>query len=1006
MPAGRAASDVSASLEFRLLGPLEVRCDGRTVDLGAYRQRSLLAVLLLCANEVVSRDRLIGEVWGEEAPVSARNMVQVYVSRLRKALGRGLLLTQPPGYVLRVGEAQLDSIRFSALVTRAHGAMADGEPGAARDLLVEAIALWRGPPLADFTYESFAQREVGRLEELRLEAIELRIDADLAVGRHARLVGELEHLITLHPFRERLRGQLMLALYQSGRQAEALEAYRAARSTLVEELGIEPSVALQRLEQAILAQDRELQAAAATPAARRPVADGAFVGNLAPELTSLLGRESDLDRVAGLVSEYRMVTVVGPGGVGKTRVAQRVASTIAHGFQQGAWFVDLAAIDPADHVADAVCSAVGISDRPGSAALDTVLDELRERRLLLVLDNCEHVLRSGAEVATRLVSECRGVRILATSREPLAIAGERVTRLEPLATTANGSGPPAAVALFLDRAASHGAYWEQPEKVLDAIRELCAKLDGMPLAIELAAARTRAISPAELLAHLDDRLRLLARPAHSSAHARQQTLEATIAWSYELLSGEDQATLRRLSVFHGGFSLAAAAAVCADVGAKLETLERVTALVDRSVVSIQRRDDSDRYRLLDSISLFAKQRLRNLGEQAGALDRHARFFLRFARDTSDQEGGTEQVVEAARIDASPARLDAEQDNLTAALGWCMDEGGDPTVGAELAADLGFHWTCRGRSNAAEHWLSRSLERGEDIAPATLVTVHLAYAVLAYSTGEIDTVTAHATEAARISRLINDNELLAEALAHVALAHQASGGRGDGSTVVAELRSLQPRLSSPRGRVMALLGTAQVALASGHPDRATVDTSRAREIAGQAGDHVRAALSGFWLAYALALDSKLPSARAVIAEAKQDAVRSGYQLLVVDNLVAESSLALADDDLETVRRVLPLAVEMLREQQRWDDVGRRLYVAAAVELKDGFPERSAVLLGAALRWTDHLDYQDEMLLPELADLGDRLSASLGVQTFARASERGAEMALDSVARLLEATKHAS
>jgi predicted ATPase len=346
-----------------------------------------------------------------------------------------------------------------------------------------------------------------------------------------------------------------------------------------------------------------------------PAAERALAGNLPPELTSLFGRDRDCDRVADMVGRYPLVSVVGPGGVGKTRVALHVARTVADRFQHGVWFVDLGAIGRAGDVAGAVSAAVGISDRPGSAALDTVVAELRERSLLLVLDNCEHVLKSAAETAARLVTACDGVRVLATTREPLGIAGERVARLEPLATTTTGSGPPAAVALFLDRAASHGVSWAEPDNVLDTIGEVCDHLDGIPLAIELAAARTRAISPAELLARLGDRLRLLAGPSHWSARVRQQTLEATIEWSYELLSSEEQATLRRLSVFRGGFSLSAAAAVCADIGDELDTIERLTALVDRSVVSVRRRDDTDRYRLLESIGLFGEQRLRDQGEE-------------------------------------------------------------------------------------------------------------------------------------------------------------------------------------------------------------------------------------------------------------------------------------------------------------------------------------------------------------------------------------------------------
>ncbi len=658
------SSDTVQDLDFRILGPVELLRGGHAVELGPRSLRTVLAALLLHANEVVSRERLIDEIWGEEPPASAANMVQVYVSRLRKALGPGLLLTEPPGYVLQVDEEQLDATRFASLVARAGEAIRAGDPAAARALLEEALALWRGPPLADLMYESFAQGEVARLEELRLEALELRIDADLALGRHEGLVGEIERLTAEHPFRERLRGQLMLAKYRSGRQAEALEAYRETRKALVEELGIEPGTELRRLQHAILAQDPDLLPPTREVRAVAGELDSSVAGNLSPELTSLIGRGPDIARVADLISRHRLVAVVGPGGVGKTRLAQRVGGTVAPGFADGVWFVDLAAIDRGGDVAVAVQSATRISDRSGVTPLDTVADELSGRTLLMLLDNCEHVIRSAAEVAGRLLKDCPGVRLLATSREPLAIPGERVARLEPLATTAENSESPAAVELFLDRAATHGVSWEEPESVLGVIERVCVRLDGIPLAIELAAARIRAISPAELLARLDDRLRLLVRPSYGSAHARQDTLEAAIDWSYGLLGPEEQATLRRLAVFHGGFTLAAAAAACADLGVELDTLDRVTALVDRSLITLQRRHGGDRYRLLESIALFAEQRLEEHGDAQNARDRHADFFSGLAREACNFESGGQAT--------SGELLDAEQDNMTAALGWCLD----------------------------------------------------------------------------------------------------------------------------------------------------------------------------------------------------------------------------------------------------------------------------------------------------------------------------------------------
>ena len=579
-----------------------------------------------------------------------------------------------------------------------------------------------------------------------------------------------------------------------------------------------------------------------------------------------------------------------------------------------------------------------------------------------------------------------------TSREPLAIPGEYVARLEPLATAADGNRRAAAVELFLDRAATHGVSWETPEVVLDTVQQLCERLDGIPLAIELAAARTRAISPADLLARIDDRLRLLSRPSHWATHSRQQTLEATIAWSYALLSAEEQATLRRLSVFHGGFTLAAAAAVCADIGSELDTVDRLTSLVDRSVVTIQRRRDEDRYRLLESIGLFAEQRLQAEEEREATLDRHARFFLGLVRRASEQLRGSEQAAWAAR-------LDAEQDNLMAAVGWCLDGRGDPTDGAELAADLGVHWTHRGRSNVARRWLARALERGGEVAASTRVSAHLSWSVLAYSTGDREDEREHAMEAVAIARSNADPDLLAEALSQLALTNQSSGRSDEAIAVADELSSLQGRLSTPVAQITARLGTAQVALAAGRPDQARSDASAARDVARRAGDFHYAALSGYWLAYACALGSSVATARTIIAEAMEDALRGGYQMSVADNLVGQTSLALADHDLETAWRLLPRAIEMLREQERWADLGTRLYLAAAIEFQRCAPARSAVLLGAALRLMRRLDFQDELLLPDLTELRGRLVERLDEPAFAEAYDRGAELDLEDAIALI-------
>ena len=396
-------------MDFRILGPLEAVADGRVVALKRAKQRALLAILLLHANEPVASDRLIEDLWAGRPPATAAKVLQTYVSQLRKALGNDVIVTGPAGYELRVEPDGLDLHRFERLVTEARGA----EPPAAAQSLREALALWRGPPLAEFAYEPWAQGEIGRLEELHLAALQDRIDADLALGRAGELVGELERLVAEHPLAERLRGQLMLALYRSGRQAEALEAYRSARETLVEPLGIEPGSALRRLERAILDQDPELDLVPAAPG----------VGpapSLRPRSTSFVGRKRELREIRALLSraDVRLLTLTGAGGTGKTRLAVEATAGLEDEFPDGVVLVELAPIVDPDLVATTIADALGLGETPGSGSLEVLVASLRGRRALLVLDNFEQVL-AAAPMLTELLAGAPGLTLLVTSRAPL-----------------------------------------------------------------------------------------------------------------------------------------------------------------------------------------------------------------------------------------------------------------------------------------------------------------------------------------------------------------------------------------------------------------------------------------------------------------------------------------------------------------------------------------------------------------------------------------------------------
>ena len=580
-------------IEFRLLGPLEASRAGERLDVPGAKPRALLAVLLLHVGEVVSTDRLIDALWAERPPRTAANTLQAHVAVLRRALGPEVVLTRPPGYVLRRDRTSLDCDRFEERAREGRAALA-GDPARASELLASALSLWRGPALADFAYESFAQAEAARLEQLRLAALEDRIDAELALGGHGALVPELERLLSEHPLRERPASQLMLALYRGGRQAEASRVFHGIRARLMDELGIEPQPALRGLHQRILEQDSALERS-------RPD------HNLPAELTSFVGRERELEEIRMLLRESRLLTLTGVGGSGKTRLALRVARQELDRYRDGIRLVELAPLADPALLAGALAAALGVRQQDGSPT-DALVRALDASEWLMVLDNCEHLIDACAELAHTLLRRCERLRILATSREPLRIAGE-VTWPVP------GLDSPAASELFLERGTA-----VRPGLVLgpadaEAVAVICQQLDGIPLAIELAAARMRALTPQDILSRLDDRLRLLTGGSRDAAE-RQQTLRATIDWSHDLLGDEERVLFRRLSVFAGGWTGAGAEAVCGD---KRLPSDRILAilcdLVEKSLVVADRGPSgTTRYRLLETIREYARKQLHRTGE--------------------------------------------------------------------------------------------------------------------------------------------------------------------------------------------------------------------------------------------------------------------------------------------------------------------------------------------------------------------------------------------------------
>ncbi len=643
-------------MDFRILGPLAVD----DLALGGARQRALLAVLLLHANEAVSADRLVVALWGEDAPPTAVKALQVAVSRLRHELGAAdVVETTPAGYRVRVAAGELDLDRFERAAAAGRESLAAGLPARAAEQLREALAEWRGPALAGLEGVSFAAAEIARLQEQRLDALEMRLEADLATGRHAELAAELRALVAEHPWRERLHAHLMLALYRTGRQAEALEAYAAARAALVEQLGIEPGPELRDLQIAILAHDPRLAPPGVTRAPALPAAP-----------TVLFGRADDLDRLSEQLRASRLVTIVGPGGVGKTTLALAAAHELEPERADGARFVRLAAVADPGELEGAIERALAVSE-------GGLRRYLAGRDLLLALDNFEQLV-SGAPLVGELLAAAPRLTVLITSREATRIAAERVFPLAPLASED-------AIDLFAERVRAREPDFELD----DSVPEICERLDGLPLAVELAAARIGLLSAAELAARLDHALPVLTGGARD-APERQQTLRATIDWSYELLDAAEREAFARFAVFAGGATVAAAEAI---TGAGLDTLQ---SLVDKQL--LRRRGER-----LTMLALVREYALERLAPEDPVHGRLAAWCTALAES---------EAPRAADIADARATLDAELPNAIAAMRWALATGADEIV-ADLVIAWGQYWVDTDRRADGRAWTTAALAHAPD-----------------------------------------------------------------------------------------------------------------------------------------------------------------------------------------------------------------------------------------------------------------------------------------------------
>jgi predicted ATPase/DNA-binding SARP family transcriptional activator len=697
----------SLGVRIALLGPLlVVGDDGQSIPVAGARLRTLVIRLALDARRPVNADALIDAVWGDDITsdtmAGSRNALQTLVSRLRRILPADAItavtIGDATGYRI---DATVDIDEFDQLA-RASNAAADATTARAR--LGEALALWRGPALVDVADADFARAAVVRLDEARLAVLDAWFGARTTLEPPSAILGELESHAAAHPLREQPHAALIAALAAAGRQADAVDVYERLRSRLADELGLDPSPELTSVYTSMLRGER--------------------FGNLRPALTSFVGRDPELARLTALIREHRLVTLVGPGGAGKTRLASEAVRAMAADFAGGVWFVELAPVRDPDDVARALVDALQLRElrfldlHAPARALDRVLSALETKDLLLVLDNCEHLIDASARLVDAILRSCEGVRIVTTSREPLAITGEALCPVGPLATPGSTGDirEVASVRLFVDRAVVVKPGFALSDANVGAVAEICRRLDGMPLAIELACARLRTLPVDQIAVRLDDRFRLLTGGSRT-ALPRHQTLLAVVEWSWDLLSEAERLLAKQFSVFLDGATVDTITGIAGSGGVGTSEVDALSGLVDKSFVTL---GDDGRYRMLETIRAYAAERLADAGEAATARDRHAHYFMTMATYADEHIRGLEQARWLRW-------LSDERDNLGGALRWAIDSGDAPTA-VQLSGALGWFWLVCDFHAEAQSGLGQSLAMPGDVSDEARAVALSHYAI--------------------------------------------------------------------------------------------------------------------------------------------------------------------------------------------------------------------------------------------------------------------------------------
>jgi predicted ATPase/DNA-binding SARP family transcriptional activator len=959
-------------LEYRILGPLEVVDGDRLVALGGPKQRAVLALLVLEVGRVVSVDRLVDGVWGDEATEGAQATLQVYVSNLRKVLepAKGehtVLISRRPGYLLDVDPDSVDAVRFERLVEQARKDLVDERFGNASRLFAQALATWRGQPLADVPLETFAAPEITRLTEAKVAALEDQVEAELGCGRHVAMVSELGSLVDEYPYRERLWGQLVIALYRSGRQADALAAYARARELLVDEYGIDPGPELRDLERRVLSQDPGL---AAPPGSAR-----SSVKLPAPP-SPVIGRDDEIAAVRTRLRDpaTRALTLTGPGGAGKTSLSLELAAMTVDDYPGGVFFVPLADIGAPEQVLPAIAAVLEVAESIDEPLLSSVVLSLGTAPTLVVLDNFEQVL-AAAPVVADLLAQAPALTLLVTSRARLRIRGETEHAVTPLDAAA-------ALALFTERMTDGDPALALDEAGRTTVARICEQLDGLPLAIELAAARGRLLGPEALLDRLGGQLALLTVGA-SDLPDRQRTLRAAIDWSHALLDEAQQQLFARLGANTGEFTLDAACAVAGPGLTELDVIDGLAALVDNSMVRRLARADGPRFRLLATMREYAAEQLaQSPGEVAvrATLAEHLLVGI-------EAMGPSFDGPDAPRL---LAHVDSDYPNLRAALAWALDHA-RPDLAARLAVSLRPYWFAQGRLTEGRDWLGQVLS-SPDLDSGARARASLAAGIFAYLQDDPDEAGLRLREALELSRAGSDAATTASALAYLGAVVLGGGDPAAALDMASEALAIARSEGLYEARALALSLSAVVAATGDNLETERAFYAERLALVRDHGDRRRIAETLNNLAEVALAEGSVDQARTFADEALELA-RNVAKMVTRDVLVSLGRIALGEADSGRAADYADEALRLSLELGQQFEISQCLLVLAGVASLGGDEVGAAKLYGCAGRLRDETSPLDVELEPDIAVQRERTRRALGDDRFLAVHAGGATMSRD-------------